>query len=268
MLSHLKPSLNSAFSQFKPTSYYISISKRHYFQSPASMKLQNLHGLNCAVLPPKQEHKHTVVWSHGLGDSHEGFQGLFEMVLQSPHMKVILPNAPKRPITVNGGMTMPGWYDIVSLGMDRKYNPEEEDVDGILKSAQKIAAIVNDEIAELGDSQKVIIGGFSQGAALSLLTCFSQLDQKLAALICCSGYWCLRDKQQVSLKHKNDTPMLVWHGKYDPVVPFDFAMDGYEQFKKAYGDGLSMETHVGNFEHSMDMEQAQQIKKWMKERLA
>lgn len=64
------------------------------------------------------KHRGTIVWLHGLGDSSEGFRDLFEKTtrrevlvnsfknpnkFQLKGIKVLLPNAPIRPVTVNGG---------------------------------------------------------------------------------------------------------------------------------------------------------------------
>ena len=66
------------------------------------------------ILTPVAEHKHTLVWMHGLGDSAEGFLDFFynpDPLLPNKNTKVVLLNAPKVPVTCNNGMVMRSWYD-------------------------------------------------------------------------------------------------------------------------------------------------------------
>lgn len=73
------------------------------------------------VLPAQSEHKFTVIFMHGLGDAGESFVDVFDMLKLPKSVKVILPNAPQQPVTVNGGMVMPSWYDIKTLGSNRGF---------------------------------------------------------------------------------------------------------------------------------------------------
>lgn len=267
----LKSSLTNNLNNINHRSREISIEnsiyftqKRFFFHSnteTSEMNMKKLYDLNCAVLSPQDKHESTVIWLHGLGDNHEGFADIFETYLKKPTMKVILPNAPKIPITINGGYSMPGWYDITSFSFENR----DEDKERMLQNAQKIANIVQDEINLLGDPKKVLLGGFSQGGALSLLTCFGFLNLQLAGVISCSGYWLLSSVPEISLKYKNNTPIAAWHGRMDPVVPYQLSLKGYDLFKKAYGEGLSFDFHDGNFQHTLF--QIEIIKKWIHDRL-
>jgi len=77
-------------------------------------------------LTPTAEHKYTLLWMHGLGDSAEGFLDFFyspKSVVPNANTKVILLNAPKQPVTCNGGYAMNSWYDILELrGPNKKYD--------------------------------------------------------------------------------------------------------------------------------------------------
>ena len=68
---------------------------------------------------PKGDHKYTMIWLHGLGDSGEGFLDLFlsEYNIVSSYTKIVLPTAPAVPVTINNGMICNSWYDIKSLGI-------------------------------------------------------------------------------------------------------------------------------------------------------
>ena len=81
-----------------------------------------------------------------------------------PYIKFVLPTASKRAITCNNGAVMNGWYDIIST-----QNRESNDYKGKEYSAQYIESLIQNEInnSEIKPS-RIIIGGFSQGGAMSI----------------------------------------------------------------------------------------------------
>jgi predicted esterase len=108
---------------------------------------------------------------------------------QFPSVKWIFPHAPSIPITLNGGMSMPGWYDIRSLD---KSDPNEDEA-GLRASLAKIEAFIHAEVTGGIKSENVILGGFSQGGAMTLLSSF-MLSMKLGGFACLSGYLPLGSK--------------------------------------------------------------------------
>ena len=77
---------------------------------------------------PQEEHTHSLVWLHGLGDSAYGFLDVFDEHKIAPATcKVILPTAPERAVTLNGGMKMTSWYDIVSLDRPKNMTIEQNE---------------------------------------------------------------------------------------------------------------------------------------------
>ncbi|CAG8748110.1 10779_t:CDS:2, partial [Gigaspora rosea] len=148
--------------------------------------------LTSVVFNPIKTHTATVVFSHGLGDSGDGIAPAFlSLSKMLGHVKFIFPNAPSRPITVNGGMIMPAWYDISSLGE----NIEEinEDEEGMLNSVRGINGIIRDEIDSGIPSNRIVIGGFSQGSAMALLVGLTS-EYRFAGIAVLSGYLPLRNK--------------------------------------------------------------------------
>jgi lysophospholipase-2 len=107
-----------------------------------------------------------LIFLHGLGDTPLGWS---ELELMLPGMKprlkdikYIFPPAPTIGITINGGMQMPGWFDIYDwpIGVGSKDDPE-----GLRKGVQQIEA----EVKKLGEAgippSKIVVGGFSQGGS-------------------------------------------------------------------------------------------------------
>lgn len=126
-----------------------------------------------------------------------------------PYLKFILPTAPTQRVTMNMGMPMPSWYDIV--GLDERSN---ENCKGLAESRATLEGILEKEHDSTGlPYSRMVLAGFSQGGALSLFTGL-QLEQKLAGIAVLSGY--LPATKQCQPKHF-DVPIWHGHGTQDPV---------------------------------------------------
>jgi len=120
-------------------------------------------GGKCIVLMPKSgTYQKVVLWFHGLGDTADGWAGLMPQ-LEIENAKFILPTAPERPISINGGYAMPGWSDIFGLDMEAA-----EDKKGFDESAARVNSLIQAEIDKGVAPSKILVGGFSQGGALAL----------------------------------------------------------------------------------------------------
>lgn len=182
------------------------------------------NGDGTIVVSPKNEADQSalVVISHGLGDSAEGFADVAEhLASKLPWIKFILPTAPVQPVTINGGMRMNSWYDIV--GLDERSN---ENCAGIEESQARLEGILDQEHKTSQLSyQRMVLAGFSQGGSLSLFTGL-QLppSKKLAAIVVLSGY--LPAASKVSIPADSavaSTPVWHGHGTQDMVVAHGLA---------------------------------------------
>lgn len=168
---------------------------------------------------PKDAHSATIILMHGLGDSSDGFADVAQMWSSAmPHVKVILPTASSRPVTLNGGMRMPAWYDIV--GLDERSG---ELCEGIEESVSTIREIINNEIQSGLPASRIILSGFSQGGALSLFTGLQMPPElKPAGIVVMSGYLAGAGKFKLTPGFE-DVPVLHCHGTGDMVVRYDWA---------------------------------------------
>ncbi|KNC83829.1 hypothetical protein SARC_03936 [Sphaeroforma arctica JP610] len=161
-----------------------------------------------------------IVITHGLGDSSEGFVDVAEHLAKLlPYAKFVLPTAPTQPVTLNMGMRMASWYDIV--GLDERSN---EDCKGIVESRRTIEDILQTEHETKGlPYSRMILAGFSQGGALSLFTGLQQpIEKKLAGVVCMSAYLPSAKNFHVT-PGLEDTPVLHCHGLADPMVQYTMA---------------------------------------------
>ncbi|OWF43055.1 Acyl-protein thioesterase 1 [Mizuhopecten yessoensis] len=157
-----------------------------------------------------------MIFLHGLGDTGHGWaQGFGQLNLS--HVKCVCPTSQTRKVTLNGGMPMPSWFDI--FGLDPKARQDEE---GIRKASQELKDLIKEE-AKYISTEKIFIGGFSQGGAVALYTALTS-DSQLAGLIGLSTWLPLHDKfisnDIGKSKHLKDLNMFQGHGKADPMVPY------------------------------------------------
>ncbi|KAI8799686.1 Phospholipase/carboxylesterase [Cladochytrium replicatum] len=167
------------------------------------------------VIPSLKAHTATVIFLHGLGDSGHGWSAVAKMLQPAlPHVKWILPHAPARPITINYGEEMPGWYDIRSLSETERV----EDEPGMMDSLSKVSELIKNEEAHVPLS-RIVLGGFSQGAAMTLLHA-TTAERTCAGYVALSGYLPLRNRlNEIGIKGRS-VPVFQAHGEDDIVVRF------------------------------------------------
>eukprot|EP00775_Hariotina_reticulata_P004763 gene4762-5013_t len=191
------------------------------------------------VFNAREKHTGTVIMLHGLGDSGEGWASVgVEWAPGMEHVKFMFPHAPNRPITVNFGMRMPGWYDIASLeDIDQR-----EDKAGLLESKRYVEELVQQEIAAGIPSHRVVVAGFSQGGAVALMALRSQL--KLAGVVGLSTYLPLRKEPPLVSEANLKTPIFMAHGDADYTVEYKFGVNSYNMLKEL-GCDITFKTYRG-----------------------
>ncbi|KAK4452916.1 Phospholipase/carboxylesterase/thioesterase [Podospora aff. communis PSN243] len=175
------------------------------------------------VFPATAAHTATVIFLHGLGDTGHGWEFAVENWRRRQRLdevKFILPHAPRIPITVNRGMRMPGWYDIVEMGGDPDSLRKHEDQEGILRTQKHVHELIQQEIDSGIPADRIVLGGFSQGGAVSIFAGLTA-KVKLAGIVALSAYLLL-SQQFASLVPKpevnKNTPIFMGHGDSDEVV--------------------------------------------------
>lgn len=229
--------------------------------------------LRYLVVNSKVKHSATVIFLHGLGDSGAGWEPIAKMLQRDTglgHIKWVLPHAPTMPITLNSGMQMPAWYDITSLGNLSK----DQDERGMLESARKINELITKEIDDGLESTRIVLGGFSQGGAMTLLTGLTT-ERKLGGLAVLSGYLPLADKMKAMMSaHARTMPIFMAHGDADPVVAIKNGQDsvtlmrsrlGFNEIttQEIAGPGLRFEVYAG-LGHSAAPEELEHMTAWLK----
>ncbi|OQR96612.1 acyl-protein thioesterase [Thraustotheca clavata] len=211
---------------------------------------------NTITFTPKGDHTSTLIFMHGLGDTAFGWADTIHHLSQSmPHLKCILPTAPTQPVTLNNGMTMPSWYDIQSL-TDREGDP----CSGIEDSRERILGVINNEIQAGIPASRIVLGGFSQGGAMSLFTGF-QMQHALAGVLVLSGYVPKAGFFSVPTALKN-VPLLMCHGDCDMVVRLSWAEKSIEKVKEQGVANVEFKVYE-NLDHGASMEEITKVQKWL-----
>ena len=199
----------------------------------------------------------SVIWLHGLGADGHDFEGIVPMLGIPADLptRFIFPHAPVRPITVNGGMRMRGWYDIRSMGIN-----EEEDAEGVRESAAILADLIAAEMAAGIPPEKIVVAGFSQGGAIALFQGLRQPD-KLAGILALSTYLPLASTLQAEIAPQvRGLKVFMGHGTQDPIVPVHLG----EMTRDLLTDnGLDVSWNSYTMAHSVVQEEIADIGRWL-----
>lgn len=208
------------------------------------------------LIPIVKPHTQTLIWLHGLGDSPLGYLDMFNSY-ESPipfNFKIILLCAPKVKFTLYNNQITTSWFDLLEPGFRDEKSYNYSDVE---KNKIKIINIIEEEVKLLnGNYKNIFIGGFSQGACLSLDIGFSY-EKKLGGIISCSGV--LFPQTNINDNNK-DIKVFAAHGLYDNVIDINVSKKSYERilgFK-------NFEFHEYKMFHSIIEEECEDIGKFLK----
>lgn len=192
---------------------------------------------------------HSIIWLHGLGSSGDDFLDVIPMLSLRKTTRVLLPDAPERPITLNGGYPMPAWYDLYDLTFPR----QKEDLAGIAQSALWVKELMQGENQRGIANENIMLVGFSQGGALALHV---GLRQMCAGIVALSTY--LTDAANTPKAH-DQRPILFMHGTQDTVVPMSAGQSALHTLKTL---GYQTAWHDYPMAHSLCPPQIQDLKRF------
>ncbi|MBE7939005.1 MULTISPECIES: dienelactone hydrolase family protein [Ramlibacter] len=199
---------------------------------------------------------------HGLGADSSDFAPFadeLDLAAVGP-VRFVLPNAPVMPVTINNGYRMPAWFDILSLEL-----PRREDEAGLRRSQAAIEALIAQENARGIPSHRIVLGGFSQGCAMTLMTGLRH-KERLAGLVGLSGFLPLAEKTAAERSDANAlTPIFLVHGRQDPVIPLARAVASRDAL---VGLGYDVAWHEYDMPHSVCAQEVADLNAWLLKVLA
>ena len=202
--------------------------------------------------------KVSVIWLHGLGADGNDFAPVVEM-LNLPDIRFILPHAPYRKVTVNNGVEMRAWYDIIEFG-----GKSAQDEIGIRESQAYIESLIAHEVSLGIAANKIVLAGFSQGGAIALHTALRQ-QQALAGVLALSTYLPLQPLLAAEKTEANQhTPIFMAHGSHDEVISLAICQRSVEALQ---AQNYAVDWHEYPMAHSVCMEEIDDIRQFLRHTL-
>tara|TARA_R110002012_G_scaffold278942_1_gene466796 strand:- start:6032 stop:6694 length:663 start_codon:yes stop_codon:yes gene_type:complete len=212
------------------------------------------------IIEPATQATSCVIWLHGLGaDCFDFVPVVAALGLPQNHgVRFVFPQAPTRPVTINGGMPMPSWYDILGMSPARAINQAQLD-----ESVATVKGLVADQQSKGIMPSRVILAGFSQGGAV-VLTTSVQSELPLAGVMALSTYG--PDLGAVLEQAKQAPKLNVFcaHGSGDEVLPMSMGREAHDLLQAA---GHQTEWHQYLMGHEVCPQEVADIRSWLVERL-
>lgn len=207
---------------------------------------------------PQTQARAAVIWLHGLGADGSDFRPIVpELSLpEEARIRFVFPHAPYRPVTINGGMSMRAWYDLLGLEAG-----SPQDAAGIQDSERRLRELIERERGRGVPSERIVLAGFSQGGAIALYTAL-RYPQRLAGIMALSAYLPLQQDLEESRHEGNAaTAVFMAHGSEDPVLPLELG-----RFARRWLEARSypLEWHEYAMAHQVCLEEIQAIADWLR----
>jgi len=204
------------------------------------------------TIEPDDKLEKVVVWMHGLGADGSDFVPIVDE-LDFPgieNIRFIFPHAEVLPVTINGGMPMRAWYDILQADLSRRVDGK-----GVLNSVERIAGLVSTQAVGNIQLSDIVLAGFSQGGVIALHTAM-QLDLPLAGVMALSTYLPIRET--IDTGHQQN--IFLAHGIDDGVVPYAEALSSLDWLRDR---GHEVDWHHYPMMHSVCAEEIADINNWL-----
>ncbi len=196
----------------------------------------------------------TVIWLHGLGADGHDFESIVPELNLPTNLPIrfIFPHAPVIPVTVNGGVFMPAWYDIMAIEIER-----EIDEEGVSRSVEEIEKIIEAENEKGVSNENIILAGFSQGGAV-VSSLLAGSGKNFGGLMALSTYMPMWPSVEPTVNTK--TPVFIGHGSEDPVVPMELGRKLEEYFENW---GYKVDFNEYPMEHSIHPNEIKDIREFL-----
>jgi phospholipase/carboxylesterase len=212
------------------------------------------------IIEPEKTADACVIWLHGLGADRYDFMPVAEALQQTLlTTRFVLPQAPTRAVTVNGGYEMPSWYDIKAMSPARAI-----DSDQLEGSAQRILTLIETQRDSGIDPARIFLAGFSQGGAVVLHTAFLRWEGPLGGVLALSTYAPTFSDDMVLSASQQRIPVYCLHGSHDEVVQNSMGRKAYDQLKAKDVTATWQEYPMG---HEVLPQEISDIGVWLGDRL-
>jgi phospholipase/carboxylesterase len=213
--------------------------------------------LDAIQLETGRDPARSVIWLHGLGADGRDFVPIVgELDLPAAPIRFVFPHAPIQAVTINNGMSMRAWYDIVADDLARR-----EDERGVRASQGLVEALVARERERGVAAGRIVLAGFSQGGAISLQTGLRH-PERLAGIMALSTYVPIAATLEAERNAANaDVPIFMAHGTQDPIIPLASARRSRDLLTQL---GYPVEWHEYAMPHSVSPKEIDDIGAWLR----
>lgn len=212
--------------------------------------------LPAVEIEPRGPTRHSVIWLHGLGADGHDFPPIVGEMGLDPRLSIrwVFPHAPAIPVTINGGMVMPAWYDIRTLDFHARH-----DEAGIRLSSARLERLIEREVERGVAHERIVLAGFSQGGAIALHTGLRH-PRRLAGIVCLSTYLVLGETLAAERSPANlDVPIFQAHGTLDPMVGYERGAATRQALEE---QGHAVEWHEYPMQHQVCLEEIEDLAAW------
>lgn len=214
--------------------------------------------LDCIEVNPSGKPAATIIWLHGLGADGHDFEAIVpELRLpDSLPVRFVFPHAPERAVTVNAGMIMRAWFDLIDLNLDANSADKEQ----FSESVEMLEALIENELRSGSASDRIVLAGFSQGGAIALHTGL-HFPKRLAGILAMSMHLpTIRDRSAALSPANREVPIMMAHGQMDPLIPLARAIETRQELIRL---GYAVSWHEYPIQHSVCAEEVADIRAWL-----
>jgi phospholipase/carboxylesterase len=216
--------------------------------------------LDAVEINPAQQPQACLIWLHGLGADGHDFEPLITelRLVNEIGVRVVLPHAPPRPVTINGGMVMRAWYDVLSTDFGHT-----EDGSGIRQSEQELLTLIAREVANGIPAERIVLAGFSQGGAMALYTGV-RYPRAFAGILALSCYLPLAESlARERCESSRAVPIMMAHGVSDPLIPLALAEQSRDRLRQL---GYTVDWHTYSMPHAVYPQEIRDLRDWLENR--
>lgn len=213
--------------------------------------------LECVEHAPHGTPAAAVLWLHGLGADGHDFDPLVHQLALPDALAVrfLLPHAPYRPVSINGGAHMRAWYDLLPAPSGWR-----DDEAGIAAASVAVHSLIVRETERGIPARRIVLGGFSQGGALALYAGLRH-PERLAGIAALSSYLPLAGRLPVEAAQANrDAPVFFAHGTDDPLIGREVAERARDRLLAM---GYTVDWHLYEMPHTLVTEEVGDLREWL-----
>ncbi|KAG6579750.1 Acyl-protein thioesterase 1 [Phytophthora cinnamomi] len=221
------------------------------FSSTTSMVIDKLN----TIVHNGKNPSAVVFFLHGFGDTAHGWASTFRRVAKDmPHVKFVLPTAALRPVTIMNGREVPAWFDVAAVG------GSAGQAVGLDETRDALQAMIDQEVETGIPRSRIVVGGFSQGGAVSYFTGF-QTKQPLGGVMILSSF-IPREKDFRFTSETTGDPVLICHGDADSRISYELALKAKQRLADASVKYVTFHTYP-NTDHSSSSHEIEDIREWL-----